>query len=642
MPTRRELAAIVFTDIVGSTELAQDDEAGAVQLSLEHARLARAALRLRRGRLVKSMGDGLLVRFSNVLDAVEFGVDLQRRIRARNERSPPPPLRVRVGIHLGDVEVRGTDILGDAVNIASRVERTAEPGGLSVSEPVYQQVLRKVPYTWRGQGSKRLQGVREPLGLYRVVLPWEWVSPTPGPSPEGRIAVLPFANLSPDPQDAYFADGLTEEVIGTIARRSNAHVIARTSTMRYKGSVLPIGEIARELGVDRVVEGSVRRSGDRIRVAVKLVDARTEEHVWAGQFDQEVDDIFTIQSEIARDVAGSLGKGTRPQPAAAAPEPAAYTLYLRAVQLFHNDTPDSLREAIALFDRALERDPHLALARVGAVKAWTNLALQRAEEWSVFEDHALPAAREALRIDPSLPEAHAAMAEVWGSLDHHLDAVREAEEAIRLNPGCSGAYFPLGLSLAALGRLEESREALAQGYALDPLVPVTACSLADVDQLLGRTDEMHRVITRLLELHGGNVNVVRTVAVILDAAGEKVAAGKLIAQARRHNPGDPTLLSGQAILEATAGHRKEAGRLLARLKLRYNIDGYAATAVQAWAALGDVEAAFRELDVLADRHSWPWLVKSAPVYAALRRDPRFRAFCKKVGIPVGTRSGRGS
>lgn len=637
----RRLAAIVFTDMVGSTQMAQDDEAGALRLNLEHAKLARPALRARGGRVVKTMGDGLLARFPNALDAVEFGVELQRKIRARNASATTQPLRVRIGIHLGDVEVRGSDIFGDSVNIASRIERAADPGGVCVSESVYQQVHRKLPYGWQSLGSKRLTGLREALDLYRLVPPWEWTPPTPGPPPSGRLAVLPFANLSPDAQDAFFADGLTEELIGAIAARSEGRVIARSSTVRYKGSPLPIGEIARELGVERVVAGSVRRSGQKIRVAVQLVDARTEEHLWASQFDREIDDIFAIQSEIARKVAGSVGGGNGPRPSATPPpEPEAYTTYLRAVQLFYTDTPESLRESVALFGRAVDKDPSLALARVGAARAWMNLAHQRAEEWSVIETRALPAAHEALRIDPKLAEAHAAVSEVLSALDRYPEAIREGEEAIRLQPGCAPAYHSLGTALAALDRLPESHTALAKAHELDPVNPLTACGLAEVAQLLGHTDEMHRVVARLRELHGGNVNVVRSIALTLNAAGERALARNLLTAALLERPRNPTLESGRAILEATARNRTAAERLLAGLKSRYNTDGYAATELQVRAALGDVEPAFAALDVLAQRRSWPWLIRSAPVYARLRRDPRFRAFCQKVGILERPRSGR--
>lgn len=641
MPPRRELAAIVFTDIVGSTQLAQDDEAAAIRLSVEHTSLARPALRARGGRVIKTMGDGLLAKFPNALDAVEFGVELQRRLRARNVKGSTPQLRVRVGIHLGDVEVRGSDIFGDSVNIASRIERSADPGGINVSGAIYQQVRRKLPYSWQDLGSKRLPGLRESLDLYRVVPPWEWAPPATDRPSADRLAVLPLTNLSPDPQDAFFADGLTEELIGAIAARSEFRVIARTSTMRYKGSPLAIRDIARELGVERVLEGSVRRSGRKLRVTVQLIDARTEEPQWALQFDREVDDVFAIQSEIAGRVAGSVRGGTRSgRLSSARPEPEAYTTYLRAIQLFHTDTAESLRESIALFERAARKDPSLALAHVGTVRAWTNLALQRAEEWSVIETHALPAAREALRADPDLPEAHAAISGVLSSLDHHLEAIREAEQAIRLKPGCSAAYLPLGGSLAAVGRLKECYEALVKGHELDPLDPVTACGLAEVAQALGHLDEMHRVVAQLLELHGGNVNVVRSVALTLDAAGEAVEARDLITVALRREPGNRTLESGQAILAATGADRRGAERLLARLKGSYTTDGYMATQLQARAALGDIDPAFDALDVLAERHSWPWLIKTAPVYSRMRRDPRFKDFCERVGIAFGTGASR--
>ena len=265
----------MFTDLAGFTPLAQADEAGALRLLKEQEKMIRPILETHRGRKVKSMGDGLLIEFLNALDTVECGVDLQRQAHERNAREGAQPLQLRVGIHLGDVQQRGTDIFGDAVNIASRIEPLAEPGGVCLSDPVYVQVRNKVPYQLEKLGPKSLKGVREPIDVYRIVLPWaKEEAPAPGPSPP-RLAVLPLVNISPDPRDDYFAAPLTEELITVLSQIRGLRVISRTSVNQNKGTTKPLALIGSELGADSVLEGSVRKAGDRLRIAVQLIDTRT-------------------------------------------------------------------------------------------------------------------------------------------------------------------------------------------------------------------------------------------------------------------------------------------------------------------------------------------------------------------------------
>jgi adenylate cyclase len=306
----RRLAAIMFTDMVGFTAVAQRDEARAVRLLEEHRKLLGPLFAARGGRVIKTMGDGFLVEFPSALDSVRCAEEIQDTLRRRNaKRSPADQIVIRIGVHVGDVIAQGDDIVGDAVNVASRLEPLAEPGGLCVSEQVLDQVRNKLPVSWQPIGSPRLKNVDAVIRAYRLHTTGQRAQPS-APSTEpgsyARLAVLPFTSISPDPADEFFADGLTEEVITHLSRGTALRVVARTSVMQYKGVRKGIREIGRELAVGSILEGSVRRSANTVRIAVQLVDAGTEEHLWVNRFDRDPTDMFAVQDEIASSVSKVL------------------------------------------------------------------------------------------------------------------------------------------------------------------------------------------------------------------------------------------------------------------------------------------------------------------------------------------------
>jgi len=298
----------MFTDIVGYTALTQEDESSTMRMLEDHRRLLRPYFTSHGGREVKTIGDAFLVEFGSALDAVLCAIAIQNMMHDRRV-ARGGMLSLRIGVHVGDVIERGSDILGDAVNIASRVEPLAEPGGVCISGPVYEQVKNKVPYSLDKIATPHLKNVREPVDVYKIVLPWEQrqqdETETPILDPK-RVAILPLANMSPDPSDEYFADGMTEELIDRLAQVKSLKVIARTSVMSYKKKEKKASEIARELEVGTLVEGSVRKAGNRVRVTVQLINAGTEEHLWSSHYDKNLDDNFAVQSEIAEKVAVEL------------------------------------------------------------------------------------------------------------------------------------------------------------------------------------------------------------------------------------------------------------------------------------------------------------------------------------------------
>jgi adenylate cyclase len=396
----------MFTDMVGYTTLAQSDESLAMKVLESYHGLLRPIFPKYHGREVKTMGDSLLVEFDSALDATNCAIDIQQHLHKYNLSSRDDwKLRLRIGVHLGDVLRIGGDVLGDTVNVASRIEPLAEAEGICVSEQVFDQVRNKISHPFLKLAPTELKNVRFSIDVYKIVMPWEDGSAT-GLSHETprsqRIAVLPLTNMSPDVSDEYFADGMTEEIISTLSKIEQAEVISRTSVMQYKKATKSIREVFKELNVGTILEGSVRKAGNRIRVAVQMIDAVRDRHLWAESYDRELEDVFAIQSDIARRVADALqSRMPRNRPSMVEPtrDVEAYTMYLRAMQLHHENTEVSLREAVALFEKAISRDPAFARAYAGLAHALCGLTVGY-EDYTAYVKKAEAAARKSLELEP--------------------------------------------------------------------------------------------------------------------------------------------------------------------------------------------------------------------------------------------------
>src|SRR5437016_6052880 len=297
----------MFTDMVGYTALGQKNESLSLTLAEEQRTLLRPIFKRHAGREVKSMGDAFLVEFPSALEAVRCAYDIQRATREFNITLPEEQrVHIRVGVHVGDVVESQGDISGDAVNVASRMQSMADDGGICVTRQVYDQVQNKFELPLKSLGKRSLKNVRAPMEVYKMVLPWEDQQVAMAQMDAKTVAVLPFANMSPDPNDSYFADGITEEIISTLSGVSGLSVISRTSIMGYKGTTKRVKEIGGELEAGSVLEGSFRKAGNRIRVTAQLIDVRDDRHVWAHSYDRNLDDVFGVQTDIAKQVSDAL------------------------------------------------------------------------------------------------------------------------------------------------------------------------------------------------------------------------------------------------------------------------------------------------------------------------------------------------
>ncbi len=632
----RRLAAIMFTDIVGYTSSTQANESLTLELLEEHKSLLRPIFPAHGGTEVKTMGDAFLVEFKSALEAVLCAVDIQKTLKERNSGVPGSrKVEVRIGIHVGDVVHGSGDVYGDAVNIASRIEPLAEPGGICISRQVYDNIRNKTELSIEEVGDIDLKNVQLPVGIYKIAMPWSGTPKDDRPAPRERLAVLPFVNISPDPNDEYFADGLTEELITKLSEIGGLKVIARTSAMNYKRKEKKVSEIGRELGVGSIIEGSVRKAGNRIRVTVQLVDARTEEHLWASNYDKELDDVFAIQSDVASRVAGSIStKVFPPSQRKDTDDIEAYTLYIRGLQHYHEDSEPSLREAISLFDKAIKKDPKFARAYALLSDAWQRLSFGGYEDFSVIEDHAAVAAKKALELDPDCAEGHAAMAGVYSALDRFDESISEAETATRINPNLAEAHIERGVNYASIGNLEKALISCEKAFELDPLNLHAGNTLALIYRTAGREREALAILERMNGLNPRNPRVHNGFAEYYMLKRDFTSAQEWINSGLRVNPKEPLLRLSQGLLYAFTGRKKEAEDSIREIQGDKIEAVTLYTQLFIYAALGNLDEAFKALTRQAELHTWPSLIKSLPVFEELRKDPRFPEFCRKVGLPA--------
>jgi TolB-like protein/class 3 adenylate cyclase/tetratricopeptide (TPR) repeat protein len=561
-PVERRLAAILAADVAGYSRLMGADEEGTLERLKAHRReLADAKIKEHRGRIVKTTGDGLLVEFPSVVDAVRCAVEMQRAMVDRNADTPEDRrIAFRIGINLGDVIIDGGDIYGDGVNIAARLEALAEPGGICISRVVRDQIRDKLPYLFADLGEQSVKNIARPVRAYamsaatvastpqvaapvrlgrarslrRLIIPatavavlcialvawWTWPKGTPpaapvqSPAPASEqvvatvsntaaprlsIVVLPFSNLSNDPDQEYFVDGVTDDLTTDLSRISGSFVIARNTAFTYKGKPADAKQIGRELGVRYVLEGSVRRTGDQVRVNVQLIDAETGAHLWADRFDTTRANLPEAQNEITGRLARSLNvelvrDASRRIEQEKAVDPGARDLMMRGWASFYQPRSQAnIKEVQRAFEQALALDPRSVDARIGLAMALTSI-FTNGWSSSVQQDQARAEQLllEALERDPDLSKAHNAMAVVRRTQNRLAEGRIESEKAIALDPNDADAQNNLGRQLMMMGQPEAAIPHIEKALHLsphDPNIWVYYWGLGVCHLVLGRVDE---------------------------------------------------------------------------------------------------------------------------------------------------------
>jgi adenylate cyclase len=615
----RRLTAILAADVVGYSRLMGANEVGTLQsLELHQRELIEPEVANGHGRIVKLTGDGILAEFPSVVSAVECASAIQRGMRTRNRDIPDDRrIQLRIGINLGDVIVRDDDLFGDGVNIAARLESVARPGGIAVSQSVRDHVGNKLDLLFRDKGDQLLKNIADPVRVYDVVLepgaPDAALDSPMTMSDKPSIAILPFTNMSGDPEQEYFSDGIAEDIITDLSKISNLFVVGRNTSFTYKGMSLQLQKVALDLGVKFLLEGSVRKAGQMVRVTAQLIDGPSGGHLWAERYDRQLTDIFAIQDEITKAIVDQLKVRLFPdemQAIGQAPtgNVEAYTYYLRGRQYFHNCTKWFLGLAREMFVRAVELDPEFARAYAGMSMAATRLAGWFGEV--IPSDAILAAAAKAIELAPDLAEAHAAQGEALSGLGHIEESERAFERALQLDPNhfesnlfyarhwarfgeferalpyftraaevqpddCQ-APFLLDQSLRALGRLEEGR-------------PYAQMGLKRAEEALRRFPESSRPA--------------QLGSTTLAAMGEFDEARRWMDRALAIDPDDP--------------------------HIRYN-------AACMWAQIGDYDRAFDYLDQWATHSGMEnrdWMLHD-PDLDPLRNQPRYAQLIEALNTRI--------
>jgi adenylate cyclase len=488
MASTRRLAAILAADVAGYSRLMGEDEEGTHGRLKAHLReLVDPKIAEHRGRIVKNTGDGLLAEFPSVVDAVRCAVEIQRGMIDREPDVPEERrIRFRIGVNLGDVIVEEHDIFGDGVNVAARLEGLAEPGGICISRMVRDQIRDKLDYAFEDLGEQQVKNIARPVHVYRVrdpltpADPAAPASPQPLPLPDKpAIAVMPFANLSGDPEQEYFADGMVEEIVTALSRIRWLFVIASNSSFTYKGQAIDVQQVGRELGVRYVLKGSVRKAGDRVRITVQLIDALTGTHLWADRFDGALEDVFDLQDQVAKRVAGVIEPTLQAaETARSAGRPTsdltAYDLYLRAVATFYPITKERIVEALGLLEQAIALDQIYGPALSWAAMCQLLLIINGwSEEPETSRRKASDLARQALQIAHNDPGILAYAALVLGYFGEDIGAmIGLVDRALALNPSFARGWQVSGYLRLFAGQPDLTIEHVETSLRLSPREPV--------------------------------------------------------------------------------------------------------------------------------------------------------------------------
>jgi TolB-like protein/Tfp pilus assembly protein PilF len=547
----RKLAAILAADVAGYSRLTGADEEGTIaRLRALRCELIEPAIAVHHGRIVKTTGDGILIEFASVVDAVRCAVEVQRAMVPRNSDVPPETrIEFRVGIHLGDVVVDGDDLLGDGVNVAARLEGVAEPGGLCISEDAYRQVRDRLPSKFIDRGEQQFKNIARPVRVYRLAdelstLPDSRAAP---PLPDKPcIAVLPFQNMSGDADQEYFADGIVEEIITALSRFRHLFVMARNSSFTYKGRTVDVKQVARELGVRYVLEGSVRKAASRVRITGQLIDGSTGAHLWVDRFEGALEDIFDLQDQVTASVVGAIAprlEQAEIERAKRKPTESldAYDYYLRGLACSYRQTKEGVSEALRMFHRAIELDPDFASAHARAAhsycwrkaNSWMTDRVQEIAETARLARRAVELGRDDAA---ALAVGGFALAYVVGDLD---DGAAFIDQALALNPNLASTWRFSGWARTWLGEPDSAIERISRAMQLSPLDPLIARmqdATAHAHFLAGRLDPASSWAEAALRNQPDDVNAMLVAAASNALAGRLEQAQKVLARLRQLDP----------------------------------------------------------------------------------------------------------
>jgi adenylate cyclase len=579
----RRLTAILAADVVGYSRLMGTNEAGTLAaVKTLRTDFIEPKIAEHQGRIVKLTGDGMLVEFPSVVSAVACAVDIQRGMRTRNTNAPQDArIEFRMGINLGDVIVEGGDIFGDGVNVAARLESIAPVGGITVSQSVCDHVGNRLGLTFENMGERRLKNIERPIRVYSISLDTPVTAQGDGaasahPAEKPSIAVLPFINMSGDPEQEYFSDGITEDIITDLSKVSGLFVVARNTVFTYKGKTVEVPEVAKRLGVNFVLEGSVRKAGSRVRVTGQLINGKDGGHVWADRYDRDLTDIFAIQDEITHAIVDQLKVKLLPQEKKSIQQiptdnVEAYTFYLKGRQFMERHSEPYYRLARQMFAKAVELDPVYARAYAGIADCDSFLFLIFNVEDIAIGD-VLATSAKALALDNGLAEAHASRGLALWIEKRPDEATAEFEQAIALDPNSFEGHYFYGRACFTQGKLERAAALFERAAEIKPGDYQSLILLIQIYRSLGRDADAKSAARkgveraeRNLSLHPDNARAASSAAAALVTLEEKDRAREWLSRALAVDPHDTNNQYNAACIYAKLGDIERALDVLERV-----------------------------------------------------------------------------
>ena len=575
----RRLSAILAADVVGYSRMMGANEAGTLEaLKAARAKVVNARIATHQGRLVKLTGDGMLVEFPSVVSAVACAAEVQRAMRDRNAAVPRDErIEFRIGVSLGDVMVEGDDIYGDGVNIAARLERLSKPGGIAISQTVRDHVGNRLDLTFEDCGEKKLKNIEKPVRVYSISLNPDAAMKHEERAQDSRpsVAVLPFTNMSGDPEQEYFSDGITEDIITDLSKISSLFVVARNTAFTYKGKPRNVQQVGQELGVQFLLEGSVRKAGLRVRVTGQLVSTEDGDHVWAERFDRDLTDIFSIQDEITHAIVEQLKVKLLPQERNSIEQTPtdnveAYTYYLRGRQFLHRHSKSYYHLARRMFAKAIELDPRYARAYAGIADCDSFLLLHYHVD--VPLGSILANTDKALALDNRLAEAHASRGLALSVEKRFEESVTEFEQATALDRNSFEAHYLYARASFAQGNFERAATLFERAAEISPDDYQSLILLIQTYRSLGRDEAKNSAARRGVEraereliLHPEDPRPAYLGIAALIEMGENDRAREWIARALVIGSEDPLTQYNVACGYAKLGETEQALDLLERM-----------------------------------------------------------------------------
>jgi TolB-like protein/class 3 adenylate cyclase/thioredoxin-like negative regulator of GroEL len=675
MLQRRHLAAILFTDIVGYTAMMQQDEVQTMALVRRYLAVLQTSVKAHAGDILNDYGDGSLCIFSSVIEAVRAALELQQKLKAE------PAVPLRIGLHIGEIFYEDGKVFGDAVNIASRIQSLGQANTVLFSGEINNKISNQPEFRSVSLGRFEFKNVAEPIEVFALaneglsvpkrkeitgklkedsrkfskkrMIPVtailllafialfvynKFISSPGFTGKEKSIAVLPFSNLSAEKENEYFSDGITEEIITQLSKISELKVIARTSSSLYKNSKKSIRQTAKELRVASILEGSVQKSGDKVRISVQLIDANTEKNIWADRFDRELLDIFTIQSEVATHIAAALetrlfAEERKQIGKKETGNPEAYNLYLKGRYYLNKGTEEDLYKALQHFDQAIEKDSSYAKAYSGMADAYLMLGefeyLAGVKAWPNAEIYA----RKALSLDDALADAHNSLGHLSIHRYNWPTAEKELKRAIELSPTHAEAHHFMSQYFAAMGRMKESITEVLKALELDPLSLLLNSNTGQQYYRARHYKEAEEYLKKTIEMQPGYPRAHRNLARVYMVRGMYRESIAEFEKALVNAKDNPTVLGYLGYAYGRYQEKQKAQQVLNNLKKPSGAKNVAGEIALVYIGLGEKDLAFEWLDRAIQELSTVLLqIKVDPEFDAIRDDPRYHTVLKRMGL----------